>query len=88
LQAIIGGDGFRPRGKAEGVQRLVEQDAGVIAGERAPGAIGAMHAGCQADDQQARLGVAKRKHGAGMVVGMPGTHLGKEAREAGTIGTT
>ena len=43
-------------------QRLVEQVAGIVAGERPPGAVGAAQAGREADDQQARVERPERGH--------------------------
>ena len=41
--------------EAESRQRRVEQVAGIVAGERPPGAVRAAQAGRQADDQQPRV---------------------------------
>ena len=54
LQAVVGALLIGAAGEAEAEQRLVEQVAGIVAGERPAGAVGALHAGRQADDQQAR----------------------------------
>ncbi len=43
-----------PGGEAQLQQRAVEQHAGVVAGERPPGAVGACPPGGEADDQQPR----------------------------------
>ena len=56
----------RPRlvvaaGEAELLERLVEQVAGVVAGERPPGAVGAPQAGREADDQQARVDAGRTR---------------------------
>ena len=47
-----------------------------------------MHAGREADDQQPCLGVAKGKHRPGVVIGVPGSNIGKETGKAGAVGTT
>ena len=69
------------RREPRGVQRLVEQDAGEIAGERPAGRVRAVHAGREPDDHQARVRVAERRHRQVAVVGMLGAHRGEEARE-------
>ena len=49
-------------GEAVFLQRGVEQVAGVVAGERPPGAVGAAQARRQADDQQPRVERPERGH--------------------------
>ena len=44
------------------MQGLIEQDAGVVAGEGPTGAVRAFEAGRQAHDQQARIQRTKRRH--------------------------
>src|SRR5450432_2154819 len=44
------------------MQRLIQQDPGMIAGKRPPGAVGAMLAGRQSDNQQPRIHGPKRWH--------------------------
>ena len=50
-------------GETGAVQGAVEEVAGGIPGEHAPGAVGAVRAGRQADDQDARRVVAKTGDG-------------------------
>ena len=52
LQPVVGPRLETARGEAEADQRAVEQVAGIVAGERPAGAVGAAQAGRQADDQQ------------------------------------
>ena len=59
LEAVIGPGVVTPCGKAEFAKCLIEQSAGVVAGERAPGPVRAPEAGREPDDQQLRLAVAK-----------------------------
>ncbi|MGY4294467.1 hypothetical protein ACVWXN_002562 [Bradyrhizobium sp. i1.4.4] len=59
LQAVVGPRLIGALGEAVFEQRGVEQVAGIVAGEGAAGAVGALHAWCKADDQQARLDVAE-----------------------------
>ena len=56
FEAVIGARGISAAGEAEIDQRRVEQVAGIVAGERPAGAVGAAQAGRQADDQEARVG--------------------------------
>ena len=53
FQAVVARHRYGFVAVAEFIQRFVQQDAGIVTGKRAPGGIGAMHAGCQPDDQQA-----------------------------------
>ncbi len=52
------------------MERAVEQDAGVVAGKRSPGAIGAMQARRQANDQQPMTLASKRRDRPAVVLGM------------------
>jgi hypothetical protein len=88
-QSVIGADSDTGREpKAEGVQGFIEQDAGMVAGEGPPGAIGTMHAGRKADNQQPSLRIAKRQHRTGVIVRLAATHLGEESRQARAVGAT
>ena len=58
-QAVAPRLGDREAGEAGGVHRRHQEQAGAIAGEHPAGAVGAVRAGRQADDQQARLGIAE-----------------------------
>ncbi len=69
-QFIVGRQGFRVAGEAELVQRLVEKHAGVVTGKRPAGAVGAVHAWRQADDEQSRPLVAERRHGKAVITGI------------------
>ncbi len=66
------------------MQRFVEQDAGVVAGERAPGGVGAVEARREADDQQARVAIAERRHRRAVIRGMLRPALVEELREPRT----
>ena len=57
-------------GEAELQERRVEQVAGIVAGEGTPGAVGALHAGRQADDQQPGVEPAERSDGCIVPVGI------------------
>ena len=56
----------------------------MIAGERPAAAVGAMHARCEADDQESRTGIAERQHRPGVVAGVLMAHFGQETGEART----
>ena len=60
------------------MQRFVKQDAGIIAGEWPAGAIGAVHARRQADNQQPRLRITEGRDRTGVVVGMALANAGEE----------
>ena len=75
------------RAETEGMQGFVKQDTGIVAGEWTPRAVGAMHAGREADDQQAGPRIAEGRHRARMVIRPAATHPGKEAGQARTVGT-
>ena len=55
VEAVIGTGLVAALGKAEFLERGVEQIAGIIAGERPAGAVGAAQPRCEADDQQPRV---------------------------------
>ena len=61
LEAVVGGRAVVTARKAEPAQGRIEDLAGMIAGERAAGPIGAAQSGGEADDQQSRRGVAERR---------------------------
>src|SRR3990170_8952241 len=69
-QPVVGGDGFGALGKAEAVKRLIQQNAGVVSGERPPGAVGAVQPRCEPHDEQARVFVPKGGYGPRMVLRM------------------
>jgi len=79
LQRIVGRFGNRVRCRSQIKQRLVKQDAGIIAGEWPAAAVGSMHAGSEPDNQQARIYIAKGRDRAGMVIGMRVTDAGQES---------
>ena len=54
----------------------------MIAGERPSGAIRAVHAGREADDQQPRRWVAERRHRLAEIVGLLMPHRIEKSREA------
>src|SRR5262245_40689668 len=62
FQSIVGMRPVIAAGKTELEQRLVEQDAGVIAGERAAGTICTLQPGRKTDDQYACIDRSKGGH--------------------------
>ena len=62
LQSVVGTRLIDAFGKAVFEQGRIEQVAGVVAGERPSGAVGALHARREPDDQQLRVGIAERSH--------------------------
>ena len=56
------------------MQSAIEQQSGVISGERTSGAIRAMHARSQADDEQPRVRIAERCDRAGMITRLLSAH--------------
>jgi hypothetical protein len=68
----------------EVVQRLVEQDAGEVAGEGAAGRVRAVHARREADDQERRADRPERRHRQAPVAGMLALDVVEERREART----
>ena len=60
--------GRRLRGEAGAVQHAIEKMTGAIAGERAAGAIGAMRARRQAENQHPRVHIAKARYWLGPIV--------------------
>ena len=84
---------IRPRlehaaGEAVFLQRRVEQVAGIVAGERPPGAVGAAHAGGEADDQQPCAQRPERGHRRvepGRLLGAPFLAERHEARAARAV---
>ena len=79
----------RRRREAEVVQRLVEQDARVVAGERPAARVGAVHAGREPDDRRARAGVAERRRPGGRnSPGFPRARRRGTARAAGSGGSS
>lgn len=73
-QAVTRGQGFGAARKTVRMQRAVEQDAGVIAGKRSPGAIGAMQSRRQTNDQQPMTLASKRRNRPAVVAGMSLAH--------------
>ncbi len=73
--------------ESERVQRLVEQLARVVACERPPGTVGAVHARREPDDQQPRTPRTERRHRTRVVVRMLRFHLVKERSQARTAPT-
>jgi hypothetical protein len=61
-------------GETKPVQRSIQQQAGMIAGERSSGAIRPMHTRGEPNDQQTRMRIAERCNRARMVVRVLGTH--------------
>ena len=60
--AVVGPRLVVAAGEAEFDQRRVEQVAGIVAGERPAGAVGAAQAGREADDQQPRVERPEGRH--------------------------
>ncbi len=82
LQTVVDRHRFRCAGVAELMQGLIQQDAGGVAGEGAAAAVGAVHAGREADDQKLGVRVAKRRHRPGMVGGIAGVDVIQKRGEA------
>ena len=59
FEAVVGACGIGAAGEAEIDQRRVEQVAGIVAGERPAGAVGAAQPGRQAEHEKTRVGRAK-----------------------------
>ena len=85
-ESVISTHRLRLARKAELMQGFVKQDAGMIAGKRSPGAVGAMHAGGEADDQQSCFVVAKGHDRARMVIGVFDADIGKKAGQPFALG--
>jgi hypothetical protein len=76
------------RGETVLMQHLVQQYAGMVACERSSGPICAMHARCESNDQEARIGGAKWRHRAAIIVrilGIDAIEKGRESRAFTTI---
>jgi hypothetical protein len=89
LHAVVGAPSVGPAREAELGQRGVEQIAGVVAGEGAPGAVRALQAGSQADDQETRVQVPERRHGPVVEVGQAApvySAKGSQPRAGLTVG--
>ena len=81
LQAVVGSRRTAGRfAKPIAVQRFVEQDAGVVPGERAAGAVRAVHAGREPDDEEPRPDGAERRDRPRVVAGMRRRARGRGAR--------
>ena len=61
-EVVVDPLGIAAFGQAVSAQGLVEQDPGMVAGERPPGAVGAEHAGREADEREPGTTVAERRH--------------------------
>jgi hypothetical protein len=68
-----------------GMQRPVQEDAGMVAREWPAGAVGAVQAGCESNHQQAVPGTAERRDRAAVVFRMPRAHLVEEPGEPRTV---
>ena len=84
LEAVVARRRDRRARPAEGVQRLVEQHAGVVAGERPAGGVRAVEAGREADDQQPRR--ARRRTAPPARSGSPGCRALPSSRNAARRG--
>jgi hypothetical protein len=71
-------------GKARIEHGLVQQDAGMVAGERPPGAIRTMHAGGKTDNQQVGACHAKGWHRLREIRRLLGAHFLQEGEKART----
>ena len=60
FKSIVGMCAVFTARKAELAECLVKENAGIVAGERTAGPIGALQAGCEAHDQQTRIEAAER----------------------------
>jgi len=61
-QAVIDGPGLGTVAEAEAVQTSVQQQAGLVTGERSSAGIGAVQAGCEPHYQQAGFGGPEGRH--------------------------
>lgn len=68
-QIVVFGYGLGFAGESETMQRLIQNNSRVIAGERPARGIRAMKAGRQTHDKQARAGVAKRRDRSVVIIG-------------------
>ena len=68
-------------GKTETKQGLIEENAGIIAGEWSTGGIRAMHSRCQADHQEPRSRVAERWYRRTKIIGVMNLDLFKKAAQ-------
>ena len=59
LQPVVGAGGVMTAREAEFSQSRVKEIAGVVAGERPPGAVGAAQPGGKAHDQKSRVAPSK-----------------------------
>jgi hypothetical protein len=64
LEAVVAVDGTGLAGEAKLVEDGVHEVAGAVAGEGAAGAVGAVSAGCEAEDENAGERISKAGHGA------------------------
>jgi hypothetical protein len=78
---IMGVDRSGGTRHSERIQGLIQKYAGMIAGERAAGAVRSMHTGRKADDDQARIGVAEGRYRFAHIVGMQLPHRIKKSGE-------
>src|SRR4029453_18109750 len=88
FQAIVGMRAVIAASKAKLEQRIVEEHAGVIAGERATGATCALQPGGKADDQYTRIDGPKGWHWRvkpGRLLGAPGLAEFDKPRAARTV---
>ena len=68
LHTVIARCGVGLRGKARFMQNRIQEIPGAVTREWATCPVGTMRAGCQAQDEDARLWVAKRRHRAAPVL--------------------
>jgi hypothetical protein len=66
-EAVVAGDGVWLGGEAEFVEDGIHEISGAIAGEGAPGAVGSVSSGGEAEDENAGLRVAEAGNGTGPV---------------------
>ena len=78
LQRIITANGFRLITEAIVKKSLIQQNTGMIAGERPASGVGTVHTRCQTDNKQAGIIVTKRCYRAGMVSRMLDSNLVKK----------
>ena len=86
VEAVVGSRSIGARREAEFDQRSVEEVAGVVAGERPAGAVGAAQARREADDQKPRVAAPKVGTGALCQAGSAARHSSRKATRRGQSG--
>ena len=85
FEAVLAGDGDGLGGESGLVEDLVEDVAGAVAGEHAAGAVGAVGAGSEAEDEDAGVRVAEGGDGSSPI-GLIAVGAALELRDFGSMG--